>query len=44
MNTHVALLYSVVIDKTRCVVMAELRDIAESLGYRNVRTSVLTGI
>lgn len=43
MTTYVALLYSVVIDKTRRVVMADLRGIAEALGYRNVRTLVSTG-
>jgi uncharacterized protein (DUF1697 family) len=43
MTTHVALLYSVVIDKSRRVAMADLRQIAERLGYRNVRTLVSTG-
>ena len=43
MTTYVALLYSVVIDKTRRVVMADLRGLAEALGYRNVRTLVSTG-
>jgi uncharacterized protein (DUF1697 family) len=43
MTTHVALLYSIVIDKSRRVVMSDLRDIAEKLGYKNVRTLVSTG-
>ena len=43
MSTHVALLYSIVIDAKRRVVMSELRAIAESLDYRNVRTLVSTG-
>lgn len=43
MTTHVALLYSIVIDAKRRVVMSELRAIAESLGYRNVRSLVSTG-
>lgn len=43
MATYVALLYSVVIDQKRRVVMADLRAIAEKLGYRNVRSLVSTG-
>lgn len=43
MTTHVALLYSVVIDKSRRVAMADLRQIAERLGHQNVRTLVSTG-
>jgi uncharacterized protein (DUF1697 family) len=43
MTTYVALLYSIVIDKSRRVAMADLRQIAERLGYRNVRTLVSTG-
>jgi uncharacterized protein (DUF1697 family) len=43
MTTYVALLYSIVIDAKRRVLMSDLRAIAESLGYRNVRTLVSTG-
>ena len=43
MTTYVALLYSIVIDKTRRVVMADLRAIAEKLGHQNTRTLVSTG-
>lgn len=43
MSTYVALLYSIVIDKNRRVLMADLRDIAEQLGCKNVRTLVATG-
>ena len=43
MTSYVALLYSVVIDAKRRVVMSDLRAIAEGLGYRNVRTLVSTG-
>lgn len=43
MTTYVALLYSIVIDKTRRVAMADLRGLAEKLGHRNVRTLVSTG-
>ena len=43
MTTYVALLYSVIVDAKRRVVMSDLRAIAESLGYRNVRTLVSTG-
>jgi uncharacterized protein (DUF1697 family) len=43
MTTYVALLYSIVIDAKRRVVMSDLRSIAESLGYKNVRTLVSTG-
>lgn len=43
MTTYVALLYSIVIDKSRRVVMSDLRDIAERLGYKNARTLVATG-
>ena len=43
MNTYVGLLYSVVIDQTRRVAMADLRRIAEELGHANVRTLVSTG-
>ena len=43
MTTYVALLYSIVIDTKRRVVMSDLRAIAERLGYRNVRTLVSTG-
>jgi len=43
MNTYVALLYSIVIDAKRRVVMSDLRAIAEDLGYANVRTLVSSG-
>lgn len=43
MTTYVALLYSIIIDARRRVVMSDLRDIAEGLGYTNVRTLVSTG-
>lgn len=43
MTAYVALLYSVVIDKTRRAAMADLRAIAERLGHRHVRTLVSTG-
>ena len=43
MTAYVALLYSIVIDPKRRVVMSDLRAIAENLGYRNVRTLVSTG-
>lgn len=43
MTTHVALLYSIIIDAKRRVVMSDLRSIAESLGYSNVRSLVSSG-
>jgi uncharacterized protein (DUF1697 family) len=43
MTTYVALLYSVVIDKTRRVAMSDLRGIAERLGHCNVKTLASTG-
>lgn len=43
MTTYVGLLYSIVIDQKRRVVMSDLKSIAEGLGYRNVRTLVSTG-
>lgn len=43
MSTYVALLYSIVIDSKRRVVMSDLKAIAEGLGYQNVRTLVSTG-
>lgn len=43
MTTYVALLYSIVIDAKRRVVMSDLRAIAEKLGYTNVRTLVSSG-
>jgi uncharacterized protein (DUF1697 family) len=43
MTTYVGLLYSIVIDKQRRVLMIDLRSIAEKLGYFNVRTLVATG-
>ncbi|MET3854831.1 DUF1697 domain-containing protein [Rhizobium sp. OAE497] len=43
MTTYVALLHSIVIAPGKRVVMADLRDMASSLGYRNPRTLVSTG-
>lgn len=43
MTTYVALLYSVVIDAKRRVVMSDLRAITEALGYGSVRTLVSSG-
>jgi uncharacterized protein (DUF1697 family) len=43
MTSYVALLYSIIIDKSRRVAMADLRGIAEKLGYQNPRTLVSTG-
>ncbi len=43
MITHVALLHSIVLGGGRRVVMADLRGMAEELGYRNCRTLVSTG-
>ena len=43
MATYVALLYSIIIDANRRVVMSELRAIAESAGSTNVRTLASTG-
>lgn len=43
MATYVGLLYSIVIDAKRRVVMSELRAIAQSLGHTNVRSLVSSG-
>ncbi|MDQ0135619.1 uncharacterized protein (DUF1697 family) [Neorhizobium galegae] len=43
MSTYVALLYSIVLGGGKRVVMADLRGMAEDLGYRNCRTLVSTG-
>lgn len=43
MTTYVALLYSVVLTPQKRVGMADLRAMAESLGYKNVRTLVSSG-
>lgn len=43
MNSYVALLYSIVLGAGRRVVMADLREMAEGLGYRSPRTLVATG-
>ncbi|MBL0373033.1 DUF1697 domain-containing protein [Rhizobium sp. KVB221] len=43
MATYVALLYSVIIDRKRRVAMADLRRVAEKLGFGNTRTLVSTG-
>lgn len=43
MRTYVALLYSIILDEGRRVVMADLRTMAEELGLKNVRTLVATG-
>jgi uncharacterized protein (DUF1697 family) len=42
-TTHVALLYSIVLTPRKRVVMADLRAMAESLGFGNVRTLVSSG-
>jgi uncharacterized protein (DUF1697 family) len=42
-QTHVALLYSIVLTPRRRVVMADLRAMAEDLGLSNVRTLVSSG-
>ncbi|HEV7318909.1 MAG TPA: DUF1697 domain-containing protein [Ensifer sp.] len=43
MNSYVALLYSIVLGAGRRVVMADLRQMAEELGYCSPRTLVATG-
>src|SRR5262245_10622706 len=43
MPVHVALLYSIVLGPGRRVVMAELRDAAEALGFRAPRTLAASG-
>ena len=43
MAVYVALLYSIVLGPGRRVVMADLKAMAESLGFRNARTLVATG-
>ncbi|KQZ15838.1 hypothetical protein ASD44_06060 [Mesorhizobium sp. Root554] len=43
MPTYVALLYSIVLTPQRRVVMADLKDMAVSLGLRNPRTLAATG-
>ncbi|MBK5570592.1 DUF1697 domain-containing protein [Ensifer sp. 2YAB10] len=43
MNSYVALLYSIVLGAGRRVVMADLRAMAEGLGYHSPRTLVATG-
>ncbi|CDZ66686.1 Hypothetical protein NGAL_HAMBI2605_49640 [Neorhizobium galegae bv. orientalis] len=43
MITYVALLHSIVLGGGKRVVMADLRAMAEDLGYRNCRTLVSTG-
>lgn len=43
MNSYVALLYSIVLGAGRRVMMADLREMAEGLGYRSPRTLVATG-
>ena len=43
MGTHVALLHSIVLGPGRRVVMAELKAMAERLGFANARTLVATG-
>lgn len=42
-NTYVALLYSIVLTPRKRVVMADLREMARSLGLDNVRTLVSSG-
>ena len=43
MTTYVALLYSIVLGPGRRVVMSDLREMAEDLGFTNVKTLVATG-
>ncbi|MGV1757514.1 DUF1697 domain-containing protein [Rhizobium sp. A22-96] len=43
MAIYVALLYSIVLGPGRRVVMADLKAMAEALGFRNTRTLVATG-
>ncbi len=43
MNSYVALLYSIVLGPGRRVVMADLKKMAETLGYQAPRTLVTTG-
>ena len=43
MQTYVALLHSIVLSPGRRVVMADLRAMAEGLGFRDPRTLVATG-
>ncbi len=43
MTTYVALLYSIVLTKARRVVMADLKAVADGLGYANPRTVFATG-
>jgi uncharacterized protein (DUF1697 family) len=42
-KTYVALLYSIVLTPRKRVVMADLRAMAEDLGFQNVRTLVSSG-
>lgn len=43
MTVYVALLHSIVLGPDRRLVMADLRAMAEGLGFRNTRTLVATG-
>jgi uncharacterized protein (DUF1697 family) len=43
MATYVALLHSIVLGPGRRLLMADLRDMAEGLGFRDARTLVATG-
>ena len=43
MTTYVALLYTIVLNPTRRIVMSDLRSAAQSLGFRHVRTLIATG-
>ncbi|MGQ3214843.1 DUF1697 domain-containing protein [Shinella sp.] len=43
MTTYVALLHSIVLGPGRRLVMADLKAMAEGLGFRNTRTLVATG-
>ncbi|EJK81860.1 DUF1697 domain-containing protein [Rhizobium sp. AP16] len=43
MTTYVALLHSIVLTAGRRVVMSDLREMAEDLGFTNVKTLVATG-
>ncbi len=43
MRTYIALLYSIVLTPQRRVVMADLKAMAEGLGFTNTRTLAASG-
>ncbi|MEQ8206035.1 MAG: DUF1697 domain-containing protein, partial [Woeseia sp.] len=43
MSRYVALLYSIVLGKGKRVIMADLRELATTMGLRNARTVLATG-